>query len=200
MHIESHYLPSIEYVSLLLKSDEIVFESFENFQKQTYRNRCKILTSNGVESLVIPVKHVKGQKVLMKDVQIDFEQNWQKQHLGAIQAAYGKSAYFEYIFPLFSQVYEKKSKYLLDLNIELLKVIFKILGKSFHFNLSSDFIAQSSNVYNLIHPKQEIIRSEYRYRQCFGTEFVCGLSVLDLIMNEGRESNQILTTLQIEQF
>ena len=57
------------------------------------------------------MKHDKGHKILLKDVLIDYSQNWHKQHIGALQAAYGKSAYFEYIFPLFFQVFEKKSKF-----------------------------------------------------------------------------------------
>lgn len=197
MHIEIHYLPSMEYVSLLLKSETIIFEAFENFPKQTYRNRCKILTANGVLPLIVPVKHRNGEKVLMKEVEIDYSQNWQKQHLGAMQAAYGKSAFFEHIFPLFLKVYEKKSKYLLDLNIELLKIVFKVIGKPFEFNLTSDFESVDSSNYNLVHPKKEIKTDDYRYRQCFGTEFVKNLSVLDCLMNHGRNSLEILNSIEM---
>lgn len=199
MHIEIHYLPSMEYVSLLLKSETIIFEAFENFPKQTYRNRCKILSANGLLPLVVPIQHSNGNKIVMKEVQIDYSQPWQKQHKGAIQAAYGKSAFFEHISPLFFEVYDKKSKYLLDLNIELLNVIFKVIGKPFNYTLSSDFESIESPVYNLVHPKRKIITNEYRYRQCFGTEFVESLSVLDCLMNHGRKSLDILGRIEIEQ-
>ncbi len=200
MHIEIHYLPSIEYISLLLQKEMIYFEQFESFSKQTYRNRCKILSANGELNLVIPTIHQNGSKVLMKDLQIDYTQSWQRQHIGAIQAAYGKSAYYEYFAPLFFDVYQKKSKYLLDLNIELLEVIFKILGKKLSFELTEDFVSKNSNFYNLISPKKKLLSSsQYAYRQCFGTEFVGSLSVLDLLMNCGRESVQVLSNIKFEQ-
>jgi len=200
MHIELHYLPSIEYISLILQKEEIIFEIFENFPKQTFRNRCEILTSNGKLTLIIPQVHQHGIKTLTKDIQIDYSQNWQKQHLGAFQAAYGKSAYYEYFAPYLWNIFSKKQKFLVDLNIELLELIFKFLGSSCQFKFSSDFESKDSIYYNLIHPKvQKINVSDYSYQQCFGMEFVESLSVVDLVMNRGRDSLSILKSLNIEQ-
>ncbi len=200
MHIEIHYLPSIEYISLLCNQEEVIFEQFESFPKQTYRNRCKILGANGVQNLVVPIQHAKNGKILCKDVQIDYSQTWQRQHVGAIQAAYGKSAYYEYFAPLFFDLYQKKSKYLLDLNIELLEVIFKIIGRKLSFKLSEDFESLESSFYNFISAKRSVVNtSTYSYRQCFGEEFVPNLSVLDLLMNCGRESGQVISSIKFEQ-
>lgn len=200
MHIEIHYLPSIEYVSLLLKNDKICIEQFESFPKQTYRNRCSILTANGVQHLVIPIQHASGKKIVTKDVTIDYSQNWQKQHIGTLQAAYGKAAYFEYFAPLIFDIYQKKSKYLLDLNIDLLNLIGKILGKRFDLSLTDNFESIDSAYYNLISPKKNVLKgSHYDYRQCFGTEFVRSLSVIDLLMNTGREGLQIVSGIEFEQ-
>ena len=96
MHIETHYLPSLEYMTVLLQQPSLLFEVEENFPKQTYRNRCLILGANGVERLTVPVIHTSGEKTQTKDTKIDYSQNWMKQHQGAIQAAYGNAPYFEY--------------------------------------------------------------------------------------------------------
>ncbi|MEY2793884.1 MAG: hypothetical protein RJA76_1876 [Bacteroidota bacterium] len=200
MHIEIHYLPSIEYISLLNRSNGIIFEQFDSFTKQTYRNRCTILTANGVQNLVVPIQHGSGQKIQVKDIQIDYSQGWQRQHIGAIQSSYGKSAYFEHFAPLFFDVYQKKSKYLLDLNIEFIDLVNKILGLNFTYNLSNDFLSEQSIYFNLISPKKVLkLKNKYQYRQCFGSEFVGGLSVLDLLMNCGREGIQIISGIEFEQ-
>lgn len=200
MHIELHYLPSIEYYSLLIQQKEITFEIFENFQKQTYRNRCEILTSNGKLSLIVPQIHQHGTKLLTKEIQIDYTQNWQKQHLGAIQAAYGKSAYYEYFAPYLFNIFSKKQKYLVDLNIELLELVSKFSGGGFQYKFSNDFVSEGTDYFNLFNPKVSKTKvSEYSYQQCFGMEFVKGLSVIDLLMNCGRESLSLLKSLKIEQ-
>jgi len=201
MHIEIHYLPSIQYISLLLKQEKVCFEVFENYPKQTYRNRAKILTANGVENIIVPTMHQSGHKIFTKDVRIDYSQNWQKQHLGALQAAYGKSAFYEYFMPLFLDVYQKKSKFLLDLNIDLLLTIFKIIGKRVDFCYSDTFESDGANWFNRITPKKElIVKHKFNYRQCFGTEFVGDLSVIDLLMNEGRDAVSILSRIEFEHF
>ncbi|MHA8066140.1 WbqC family protein [Aquirufa sp. ROCK2-A2] len=197
MHIELHYLPSIEYFALIHSSSSIDFELEENFTKQTYRNRTHILGANGIEVLTVPIEHVSGQKQIIKDVKIDYSQDWMRRHIGGINAAYGKAPYFEYFEPLILHVFAKKNKFLVDLNIDFLNLVMKITGKALNFSFTHSFKdSVSDSYYNLINSKidwkQRGLYAEYPYRQCFGDNFVPNLSVLDLVMNHGRESNEIL--------
>jgi hypothetical protein len=193
MHIETHYLPSLEYMTLLLQNPLLVFEVEENFPKQTFRNRCLILGANGVERLTVPVIHISGEKVQTKDTKIDYSQNWVKQHQGAIQAAYGNAPYYEYFVPYLSQIFAKKRFFLVDLNIDLLTLVYRILDSPVEFSVTQEFKKfEGSSGYDLISAKKDCSeRSIYLnrpYRQCFGTEFVPNLSILDLLMNYGKES------------
>jgi hypothetical protein len=193
MHIELHYLPSLEYMSLLLQNPDLVFEVEENFPKQTYRNRCLILGANGVERLTIPVVHVSGQKIKAKDIQIDYSQNWMKQHLGAIQAAYGNAPYYEYFEPYLSQIFARKRNFLVDLNIELLTFVYRILDAPFEYDKTEVFGEfDDKSYFNEINAKKDwterLIYFNRSYRQCFGSEFVPNLSIIDLLMNHGKES------------
>lgn len=193
MHIETHYLPSLEYMTVLLQHSSIVFEVEENFPKQTFRNRCLVLGANGVERLTVPVIHTSGQKTKTKDTKIDNSQNWMKQHLGAIQAAYGNAPYFEHFEPYLSQIFAKKRFFLVDLNIDLLSFIYRILDEPFVYEKTEDFgVFNGLSEYDTISAKKDwTTRSFYQnrsYRQCFGTEFVPNLSILDLLMNHGKES------------
>ena len=68
------YLPPIEYFSYLNKYKVIRIDVFENYIKQTYRNRCCIYTTNGKLTLSIPVKKVDGNHTRVKDIEIDYSQ------------------------------------------------------------------------------------------------------------------------------
>ena len=197
MHIEIHYLPSIEYMALAYANSVVQFEVFENFPKQTFRNRTRILGANGVETLTIPVKHTSGIRQLTKDVQIDYRQDWMRRHKGAIQAAYGNAPFYEHFDPFIQQIFAKKSKYLVDLNIHYFNFLTKVLGKALPYSLTEVFAHQEiDSKWNQIQTKQSWESRPYyqvnAYRQCFGNSFEPNLSVLDLVMNHGNESYDIL--------
>ena len=197
MHIEIHYLPSLEYMTILLQNPSLLFEVEENFPKQTYRNRCLILGANGVERLSVPVVHLSGEKTKTKDTKIDYSQNWIKQHQGAIRAAYGNAPYYEYFEPYLSQIFAKKRFFLVDLNIDLLSFVYRILDVPLLYKYTNEFgDFEGQSEYDQISAKKDWQeRSIYQnrsYRQCFGQEFVPNLSILDLLMNHGKESLNFL--------
>lgn len=197
MRIEIHYLPSIEYMALAYAASEVQFEVFENFPKQTFRNRTRILGANGVETLTIPIKHTSGLKQLTRDVQIDYGQDWIRRHNGAMQAAYGNAPFYEHFDPFIQQIFAKKSKFLVDLNIQYFNFLTKVLGKTLPHSFTEVFSSdQSDSKWNQIQAKESWeTRNYYKvipYRQCFGDSFEPNLSVLDLVMNHGNESYDIL--------
>ncbi|MCZ2474121.1 WbqC family protein [Aquirufa ecclesiirivi] len=200
MRIEIHYLPSIEYFTLLLSQDQVQFEVYEHFLKQTYRNRALILGANGIETLTVPIQHIHAAKMLMKDVRIDYGQNWLRIHQGAIQAAYGKAPYFEYFEPYIRSIFAKKLNFLVDLNIEFIELFSRILGRKMNYSLSESFEIEDKDVFwNHIQAKQDWrdrnVYKELVYPQCFGNVFQPNLSMLDLLMNQGRDANLILNQL-----
>jgi hypothetical protein len=199
---EIHYLPSIEYFVRLLSYDKLVLEANENYQKQSYRNRCYILGANRVEELSVPVKKGVG-KQLITDVQIDYDQKWLPVHWKSITSAYGKAPFFEYYSELFQQIFFKRHNYLFDLNLELLELVLKLL--SFDIQVDHSVTYQSKMELNsaeirdfrgTIHPKskksylKEI--SSVKYIQLFGGVFVENLSIIDLLFCEGPNASQIL--------
>lgn len=197
MHIEIHYLPSLEYMTILLQNPSLLFEVEENFPKQTYRNRCLILGANGVERLSVPVVHMSGEKTKMKDTKIDYSQNWIKKHQGAIRAAYGNAPYYEYFEPYLSQIFAKKRFFLVDLNIDLLSFVYRILDVPLVYAKTHEFgVYEGRSQYDQLSAKKDwkdrLIYQDRAYRQCFGKQFVPNLSILDLLMNHGKESLNFL--------
>ena len=62
------YLPPIAYMAFLFSCSNIIIEKEETYPKQTYRNRCEILSANGIINLSIPVNKPHGNNTDRKSV------------------------------------------------------------------------------------------------------------------------------------
>ena len=96
MILPTSYFPSILYFQYLLKNPTFSICENETYLKQSFRNRCEIMTSNGIQKLSIPVEKLNGSKSKTKDVMISNQQNWRKDHWGAIESAYKASPFFQF--------------------------------------------------------------------------------------------------------
>lgn len=197
--IEPQYCPGVAYFSLLSHFDNIIFEINEFFQKQTYRNRCEILTHNGKQTLSIPVNFRKGKK-LTKNIKIDNSQTWKRDHIGSIRSAYGKSPFFIYYSDFIFDCINKDRDSLTELNVELNTYLFNTLGWEKDFSFTDKYIPiPDSKIFDardVIHPKKSMpewlryVGSPYE--QMFGKEFVDNLSVLDVLFNVGTAANEYI--------
>jgi hypothetical protein len=196
--VETQYFPPISYFAQILEHDTIIIEAWENYQKQSYRNRCKILTANKINILSVPV--IKPHpNVLIREVKIDYGQKWLNVHWRGIASAYGKAPFFEHYEDFFREILYKRNPYLFDLNMDLLTLCLKLLGIKRTIKLSERFniLSADTNVNdkrNVIHPKGSHIITTVNYQQVFGRDFVPDLSVLDLLFCEGNNSLHILKT------
>jgi WbqC-like protein family len=196
---ELHYLPNTAYFVELLKHNEIYIESQEHYQKQSYRNRCQILTANGLIELVVPVVHT-NDKVLIRDARIDNTQNWPQKHWRTLTTAYSKAPFFEHFAPYFEKIYEQKNTFLFDFNLELLTLCLKLLQFSPTICLTESYsnIAPNGQIdrRNENHPKKQTNLIEFQrfksYQHNFGSEFVPNLSIIDLLMCRGTQAKQII--------
>jgi hypothetical protein len=196
--IELHYLPSIPYFAAISGYDQIILEKKERYVKQTYRNRCFIVTSQGIDRLVVPV-YSRG-KPSIGEVKIDYDQKWQNRHWRAIRSAYGKAPFFPYYEQELHKELYQDHVFLYDLNRSLLSLCLKWLRIAISLKESEEFekeakkgITDLRNRMIDFHPGEN---SAYfipaMYLQVFGNKFVPGLSVLDLIFCAGPEAGHIL--------
>ena len=185
------YLPSIEYVSLFLKTEDASIELFETYQKQSCRTRTNVMTANGIQTLTIPVIKINGNHTLTKDIEISYKESWQQIHLRCLESAYRKSAYFDYYFPYFEKIYKQKFNTLVELNDFCLKTILKIMKVKKDYSFTTDFerIADE-NDYRISLSKGTNKIETKPYYQVFADRhgFIPNLSIVDLLFNEGPNS------------
>lgn len=191
------YAGNIQYYSLFAHSNEVLLEKNAHYVKQTYRNRCQILTANGVMNLTIPVEKVSGEKMLDKDVKIS-PTDWQRVHWTAIESAYNNSPFFLYYEDDIRPMYEKKYDFLLDFNLELQEKLVSLLGLTTDFKLTENYIDSYENdLREVLSPKYKGDYPNFNpesYYQVFKEKygFVENLSIYDLLFNMGNESILIL--------
>ena len=189
--IHPTYFPSISTYIAIAKADSITLEMEDNFQKQTNRNRMYIYSANGLQLLNIPVKHLKNSHQMSKDIQLETEFDWQKQHFKSLEAAYRSSPFFEFFEDILMPVFEKDYKFLMDLNLDTMTIISKCIGLKTSFSKTEEFQKETDLVdfRNLAAGKKDQTQIT-PYTQVFGEKygFLNNLSILDLLFNEGRYS------------
>jgi len=195
--VSSAYFPPIEYFSLISNANEVEIEKEENYIKQSYRNRCYILSAHGTQMLSVPVYLGSIHKTLIKDIKIDFSKRWQQVHLRAIKASYNSSPYYEFYTEIFDKIILQNHVFLLDLNMELTIAVLKLLKISSTLSYTTAFkpIGSIENDFRYkIAPKKESHFQGKEYIQVFNNDnnFASGLSILDLIFNIGPDSGSYL--------
>jgi len=190
--LSTTYFGPVQWYQKLCRAGEVVIERFETFQKQTYRNRCLIATTQGVQPLTVPVEH--GASRLIRDIRISDHGQWRHLHWNALQSAYGESPFFEYyqddIRPFFE---EKRWIFLLDFNEEIRAKMCDLIDIQPRVAYSAAFGSGGRDFRTLITPKHPQTDPDFSprpyyqvYQQKYG--FLPNLSILDLLFNMGPES------------
>jgi len=199
--LSTAYFAPVQYYSKFLKYDEIYIEQFEHFNKQTYRNRCVILGGNGPIQLVVPVVKGRGRKILIKDLRISYDIEWQRNHWRTIFSAYNSSPFFEYYKDDIQPFFESKFDFLFDFNFKIHETVCELLEIQNNTFLTTDFEKVPDDTLNLretispkISPEVDLEFQPQKYTQVFSDKlgFVEGLSILDLLFNEGPNSYTVL--------
>jgi len=202
------YWPNLHYFFYVLNASIINIEQFDNYSKQSYRNRTQILSANGILNLSIPIKKNKSKKVV-KSIEISYKEDWQKNHWRAITSAYKNSPYFDFFEEDLKVFYSNKYNLLIDYNTDQLKFIIKVLKQKRNIQLTKQYESNPDSVIDLrtiIHPKysyssDKLITNklDQSYYQTFENKisFTPNLSILDLLFNKGLHTIDYLKSIDL---
>jgi len=202
------YWPNLHYFFYVLNASTINIEQFDNYSKQSYRNRTQILSANGILNLSIPIKKNKSEKVI-NSIEISYKEDWQKNHWRAITSAYKNSPYFDFFEEDLKVFYSNKYNLLIDYNTDQLKFIIKVLKQQKNIQLTKQYESNPDSVIDLrtiIHPKQSYLsdkllanKLDQSYYQTFENKisFTPNLSILDLLFNKGLHTIDYLKSIDL---
>ena len=168
-------------------------------------HRYAIEGPNGVQQLTVPlVGETHNMVTPMREVRISEHGNWRRLHWGALYSAYGRTPYFDHIAPeLEAIIVDGHQTHLLELNTQLQQLIVEFMDLPIQFSAQSTH--QDSFNFIDLRGKIDMKRpdtlplTDVPYYQVWADRhgFVPRLSILDLLMNEGREGIFILLRMAI---
>lgn len=186
------YFGPVSHFREVVRPAQIWFENEDNYQKQTYRNRTYIYGANGKLTLNIPIKHLNAPGVKLhqkyKDVRIENDFKWQKQHWKSLKSAYQTSPFFEFYEDDMATLFHKEETFLMEFNYKCFDLVCDCFQLKIDFNKTEEYIRKPESMKDLrglINAKKEM--EIPFYNQVFQEKegFIPNLSILDLMFNEG---------------
>lgn len=199
--IEFQYFAPVDLYKNIDSNTNIIFESYDRFQKMSFRNRTWVAGADGALLLSVPLEEGRNQRKLSKDIKTASRYSWQSSHWKTIQSCYNRSPWFEFYRDTLEQLFRKPVIFLLDWNLACFEWTMEALGWKNSFQLTSEYQPfyppdSYQDLRGLLLPKS--ISTQFPevviYRQVFEerTGFIPHLSILDLIFCEGPKAGESL--------
>ena len=190
------YFGSVIYYQHLVRHSNVPIETCEHFPKQSYRNRCDIVSADGILSLSIPVKKPGGSKTPTGEVELANNENWRARHWRAIKTAYQSAPYFDYYGLEVYNLIHRKDELLIDFNEAITKSIIEWLDLPVILSRTNEFHPMQLNDPRevLVDKNRNNMFEQSPYIQVFPSEhsFTPNISILDAVFCDGPLARNLL--------
>lgn len=120
------YLPWLGYFDLIDQSDVFVLLDTVQFEKQSWQQRNRVKTPQGVTYLTVPVLQDLDNRI--RDVEINPRVDWRRKHWATIEQSYSRACHFAEFAATLRGIYTTEWNSLADLNITLIETFCDMLG------------------------------------------------------------------------
>lgn len=188
---------SVRCYAAMLQAGKVIIDPDERrLPLRHSHHRYLVDGPNGTQRLTIALdRTTNAMPVRMHDVRISEHGNWRHLHWGALYSAYGKSPYFDYIADDLHSIIGGEQTSLLEFNTALQNLIIDFLDLPIEIEtkpITPEIAAEASDLRSLIGGKKPdtLPITDVPYYQVWASRhgFQPDLSILDLLMNTGRES------------
>lgn len=178
------YFPSIYYVRELCTYQHVAIDLHEHWIKQSIRNRCEILSAEGIHKLIVPITH-REQKQCIAEITVCQDSSWEIKHWRAIKSAYGKAPYFEAYAREIESILLNRPRSLWKLNQELLNLFIDAWDLPVRVEYTNEFNPYTEKDLRRTPWMERIDVNAYQQVFSYDKPFLSNLSALDLLMCEG---------------
>lgn len=158
-------------------------------------HRYAILGPGGVQWLTIPLTgDTRTPHTTLGEIRISEHANWRRTHWGALYSAYGRTPYFDYAADDLHRIIDGNQTHLLDFIRQMQQFIadFMQLPVTFHYRAINETEATKATE---TPPTPDIHAVPYHQLWADRHGFQPGLSIFDLMMNQGPEG--VITLLRM---
>jgi len=223
--LQSNYIPWKGYFDIINMVDEFIIYDNVQYTKNDWRNRNKIVTKQGVQWLTIPVRQLELRQTI-QETKVQNNRWRKKHWMTLSQNYSKAPYFNKYKDVFEELYLNSEEEYLSRINYEFIMTICKILGINTKIRWSSEFELPDGQTEKLISickdcnadvylsgasaqsyfdkelAKEENIEVEWmdysgykEYHQMFES-FEHGVSILDLIFNEGSNATKFMKSFK----
>jgi WbqC-like protein family len=127
--LQPGYLPWLGFFDQIAKCDTFILYDELPYAADSWRNRNRIRRPGGGWCwLTVPVVNKGMRQRAIKDIEISEQGNWRRTHWRTIQNHYARALFFAAYEDFFARLYEKRWRYLVDLDLEIIFYLLQALG------------------------------------------------------------------------
>ena len=155
------YLPWLGYFAMMKRADLFIFLDNVQFEKGSWQSRNRIKSNSGELLLSIPVQTAGKATQLIRDTRISNLTTFPRKHIESIRINYAKAPFFNDIFPMVEQIYERATSSLMELNESFILAIRDYLGIETRIIHGSSLRANGKSTERVVNLLLEVGASEY---------------------------------------
>ena len=179
------------YYALISAANKAVIDTSMPFDKrQKAVHRYEIADTRGRLALTVPITkaHDLGRRPLWSDTIVSSHGEWWKLHITALESAYGRTPYFEFIIDKFNEIFVNPDKFPRNV-IELIELADTKIREILQIETPVEWGTSQNSAIDLRNTSFETPQMPEHYQiRADRLGFIPSLSILDLIFNLGPES------------